>query len=355
MQLGLIGLPATGKSTLFRLLTGIAPSGRDRQPVGVAAVPDRRLDALAEMFHPRKVTPATLQLTELPGFVPGESDRAKLNEFFEGIRKSDALLVVARAFDDPTVAFVKDSIDPARDVRELEEDLLLADLDRVETVAARLAKNHRRSAEEERVFQLLLRCREALEAERPLRDLGLAEDELAALRGYALLTVKPMIIAVNVGEDHLRGGDYPGRAALEAYASERGLTLVTFSAAVEAEIAELDAEERAAFMAEYGLEAPGVERLARAAYAALGLISFLTAGEDEVRAWPIRQGTVARDAAGKIHSDIARGFIRAEVVAFDDLVRCGSLKRAREEGLLRLEGKDYVVQDGDVISFRFNV
>ncbi|MBE3589252.1 MAG: redox-regulated ATPase YchF [Firmicutes bacterium] len=354
MQLGLLGLPATGKSTLFRLLTGVDPAGRER-PVGVAPVPDRRLEVLAEMFHPKKVTPAALQLTELPGFVPGEADRARLNEFFEGVRKSDALLLVVRAFDDPAVPFVKEALDPARDVRELEEDLLLADLERVETVAARLAKNHRRSADEERVLGILQRCREALEAERPLRELGIAEDELAALRGYALLTVKPVIVAVNVGEEHLRSGDYPGREALEAYAAERSLVLVTFSAAVEAEIAELEPEERAAFLAEYGLEAPGVERLARAAYAAMGLISFLTAGEDEVRAWPIRRGTPAREAAGKIHSDIARGFIRAEVVAFEDLVRCGSLKRAREEGLLRLEGKDYVVQDGDVISFRFNV
>lgn len=358
MLLGLVGPPLVGKSTLFRLLTGTgaaAPGGRERTQVGVAPVPDRRLLVLAGMFNPRKVTPATMQLTDVAGLPPGQVERARLNEFFEAVRKSDALLFVAAAFDDPAAARARERPEPLADVRDVQDELILADLDRVETVAGRLAKSHRRSAEEERTLALLERCRAALEAEQPLRELGLAPDERALLRGYSLLTDKPALVAVNVGEAQLRRRDYAGRAELEAYCAERGLAKVVFSGDVEAEIADLPEEERAVFLAEYGLDEPGVERLARAAHASLGLIAFLTAGEDEVRAWPIERGTVARDAAGKIHSDMARGFIRAEVVAFEDLARAGSLKACREQGVLRLEGKEYIVRDGDVINFRFNV
>ncbi len=352
MQIGIIGLPLAGKTTLFNLLTGgqaVTGGGRGQVNVGVARVPDRRLDVLAAMFRPRKVTPATIEFTDLAGFVPGETDRAKLNAFLQSVRRSDALLHVVRAFESATLPHPLGSVDPARDAREVDTELLLADLQVAE--AAR-----RRSSEEEAQLALLRRCRAALEEGRPVRHLGLANEEERLLRGYAFLTARPLLVAVNLSEEQLRAGDYPGRAALEEHCRRQGSgEPVAFCGAVEAEIAALDEADREAFLKEYGLAEPGIARVARAAYAALGLISFLTAGEQEVRAWPIRRGLTAREAAGKVHSDMEKGFIRAEVVAFDDLAAAGSLKAARDRGLVRLEGRDYVVRDGDVIVFRFNV
>lgn len=361
MQIGIIGLPLAGKTTLFNLLTGGeaatgGAAGRAQVNVGVARVPDRRLDVLAGMFHPRKVTPATIQFTDIAGFLPGEGDRAKLNAFLQGVRKSDALLHVVRAFENEALPHPLGSVDPLRDAREVDAELLLADLQVAEGAAARLAASKRRSPEEEATLALVERCRAALEEGRPVRDLGLGEEEERLLRGYAFLTARPLIVAVNLSEAQLRSGDHPGRAGLAAYCAEQGGgEPVAFCGAVEAEIAALDEADREVFLAEYGLSEPGIARIARAAYAALGLVSFLTAGEDEVRAWPIRRGLTARQAAGKIHSDIEKGFIRAEVVAFADLEAAGSMKAVREQGRFRLEGRDYVVQDGDVISFRFNV
>lgn len=360
MQVGIIGLPGTGKTTLFNLLTegqaATGGGGRGQVNVGVARVPDERLAVLAAMFRPRKVTPATIEFVDVAGFLPGEGDRAKLNAFLGAVRRGDALLHVVRAFAQAPVPHPRGTVDPVRDAREVDAELLLADLQVAEAALARLQAARRRSPEEEAQRALLERCVAVLGEGRPVLALGLGPEEEHLLRGYAFLTARPLVLAVNVDEEQLRAGDYPGRAALEAYCREQGRgEPVTFCGTVEAEIAALEERDREEFMRAYGLREPGIARIARACYAVLGLISFLTAGEQEVRAWPIRRGLTARQAAGKIHSDMERGFIRAEVVSFADLAACGSLKAARERGLLRLEGRDYVVRDGDVIVFRFNV
>ncbi len=349
MDLGLVGLPRSGKSALLSLLTGGAAPGR----LAVARVPDVRLDALAELYRPRRVTAATMQLIELPGLLPGRLDKGERNAFFEGVRKTDALLHVVRAWDDPASPHPLGTLDPLRDARDVEDELLLADLERAEGLATRLQRNRTRSREEELQIAALQRCAAGLGEARPIRLLGLAPEELELLGGFGLLTARGEILALNVSEEDLRAGrTFPH---LQAWAAAAGIPVVVFSARVEAEIAALPPEMRGEFLAAYDLHEPGTDRLARAAYAALGLISFLTAGEDEVRAWPIPAGTVARRAAGKIHSDIERGFIRAEVAAFEALQSAGSWKALREKGLLRVEGRDYVVRDGDVIEFRFNV
>lgn len=361
MQIGIIGLPLAGKTTLFNLLTGGGAAtggaaGRAQVNVGMAKVPDRRLDVLAAMFHPRKVTPAAIQFTDIAGFVPGEGDKAKLNAFLQGVRKSDALIHVIRTFESERLPHPLGAVDPARDAREVDAELILADLQVAESATARLEAGKRRSKEEEQQFALLERCRASLEEGRPVREMGLDDEAVRLLRGYAFLTERPLLIAVNVSEGELRSGTYTGRDELAAYCAEVGRELVEFCGEVELEIAALEDEaDRGTFLAEYGLAEPGIARIARAAYRALGLVSFLTAGEDEVRAWPVRRETPAKQAAGKIHSDIEKGFIRAEVIAFADLEAAGSMKVARERGLLRLEGRDYPVQDGDVVSFRFNV
>jgi GTP-binding protein YchF len=348
--MGLLGLPGSGKSAVLRLLTGAAPSAR----TGVAQVPDPRLDALAAVFRPRRVVRATVQLVELAGFTPGRTPRGEVNALLDAARRADALLAVIRCFPDPAVPHPLGAVDPARDARALLEELILADLERVEALRQRLGKNHARKPDEERAYQALAACQPILEQGRPLSRAGLAEDRAAALRGYGLVSQRPLLLAANVGEADLREGRGVPEP-LQALAAEAEVPVVAFCAAVEEEIAALAPEERADFLAAYGLAEPGAARLARAAYRALGLISFLTAGEDEVRAWPIRAGTTAVRAAGKVHSDIERGFIRAEVASWEDLCAVGSWKALRERGLLRSEGKDYVVRDGDVIEFRFNV
>ncbi len=348
MDLGLVGLPLAGKTAVLELLSG-GGSGR----VAVARVPDPRLDVLTEMFHPKKRTPATIRLTELAGVPPGRLEKGERNAFFEGVRRADALLHVVRAFADPLVPHPAGSVDPLRDARAVEEELLLADLERVETVAARLEKNRARGREEDLQLEALRLCAQGLGEARPVRVLGLPAEAVRALSGFGLLTAGQELLALNLDEEQLRDGvAFPG---LSAWTDSQAVALIPFSAKVEAEIAALPPAERADFLGAYGLSEPGADRLARAAYATLGLISFLTAGEDEVRAWPIGAGTTARKAAGRIHSDIERGFIRAEVAAFDDLARVGDWKALREHGLLRLEGQDYIVRDGDIVNFRFHV
>lgn len=358
MQIGIIGLPLSGKTTLFNLLTGAqgASGGRTQVNIGMARVPDPRLDFLARLFNPRKITPATIQFTDTAGFLPGSSDRARLNEFLEAIRRSDALVHVIRAFESESLPHPLGRVDPARDAAEVETELLLADLQVAESAGSRLSAARKRSPEEEAQRPLLERIVSLLGEGRPVRDAGLGEEETRLLRGFGFLTARPMLSAVNLSERQLRADDYEGREAFAAYCGERGEGLVEFCGQVESEIAAIEQEEeRAEFLAEYGLTEPGIARIARAAYRAVGLISFLTAGEEEVRAWPIKDGITARQAAGKIHSDIEKGFIRAEVIAFADLQAAGSVKVARERGLWRLEGRDYVMKDGDVTTFRFNV
>jgi hypothetical protein len=354
MQLGILGLPKVGKTTLFNTLTAshqetgkFAASAQTN--MGVATVPDRRLEQLRDLFKPRRYQPATVQYVDIPGIKRGEGaeslDLAKL-------KAMDALVHVVRAFADPEIVHPEGSVDPARDVAMLDLELILADHDLVERRLERLEKAVKRglSPEEQRERALLEGVvRPQLEAERPLREMRLDPDDERRLRGFQLLSAKPMLVVLNVDE------------ARVAEHAERALALgpevraVAVSAPIEEEISRLPAEEQKEFLAALGLEEPSLDRVARASQELLGLLSFFTVGEDEVRAWTIRQGTRAREAAGAIHSDIERGFIRAEVVRWDDLLRLKTLAHCREQALLRLEGKDYLVQDGDVVHFRFNV
>lgn len=358
MLIGLVGLPLVGKTTLFNLLTGQrvatgtfmgAGAGVN---IGMAPVPDRRIDFLSALYKPRKTTYAQVQFKDLPGVEPGQGVAGK---FLDEVRAADLLVHVVRAFTSEDVPHVAGSVDPMRDLADFNTELLLADMGAVEKRIERIkgAKKPPKTAAAE--IAVLERFLAALEAEQPVSSVSLTGEERELLVGQSFLTEKPLLLAVNLDEDQLRAGDYPRRDELMAYAAERGFPVIEVSAQVEMEISELSPEDRAEFMADLGLSEPGMARLARAAYDYLGLISFFTVGEDEVRAWTIRRGTVARRAAGKVHSDIERGFIRAEVFNFADLEAAGSPAAVRERGLFRLEGKDYVVQDGDIICFRFNV
>jgi hypothetical protein len=358
VKVGIIGLPSSGKSTLFQLLTGAAappPGSRAEARLGIARVPDARVDALAEMYRPRKKTPATVEYVDVPGVAKGEG--AALVDL-PALRGVDALLHVVRAFASDTVAHPDGSVDALRDAKMLELELILADLGAVERRLERLDANIKKAnrADDVAEREVFLKLKAALEAEQPLRQVTLADDERKRLRSYSFLSEKPLVLVVNMGEDDVR--DAAGalaRSGLAAFASAPGVAVCPVAAPIEAEMAQLSAEDARAFREDLHLEEPGLDRVIRTSYALLGLISFLTAGEDECRAWTIRKGTRAQQAAGAIHSDIERGFIRAEVVAFADLMAAGSLAACRERATLRLEGKEYVVQDGDVINFRFNV
>ncbi|WP_258358927.1 redox-regulated ATPase YchF [Moorella sulfitireducens (nom. illeg.)] len=352
---GIIGLPLVGKTTLFNLLTQAgaetsAFAGRTKTNIRTAPIPDPRLDFLASLYHPRKVTPATLEVIDVPGLTRGSGAA-----FLAAVREVDALIHVVRAFRRADVLHVEGNLNPVRDLETINTELLLADLQLVETRLERIASGKKVKGDLLAEQRALQRCREALEAEKPLLEAGLTSEEWQVLRHMGFLTTRPMIIVVNIDEEQLRAGRYEGQEGVEAYAGVRGIPVLKLCAELEAEIARLEPGDREVFLEEMGITEPGIDRLARAIYRRLGLISFLTAGEDEVRAWTIKEGTSARAAAGKIHSDIERGFIRAEVVNFSDLERLGDMNKVKEKGLARLEGKDYIVQDGDIINFRFNV
>jgi ribosome-binding ATPase len=359
MKAGIIGLPYVGKSTLFQLLTGSTaapPSGRPEARLGVARVPDPRVDALAEMFRPKKKTPATVEYVDVPGVGKGEG--AALVDL-PALRGVDALVHVVRAFESEAVPHPEGTVDPLRDAKMIELELILADLGTVERRLERLEANIKKANRPDDVAEraIFVKMKDTLESEKPLRQLTLSDDERRRLRGYSFLSEKPMLLVVNLGEDRLRqAAAFLDSSGLNAYAAAGpGLAVCPVSATIEAEMAELEGEDARAFREDLGLSEPGLDRVIRTSYALLGLISFLTAGEDECRAWTIERGTRAQQAAGTIHSDIERGFIRAEVVAYADLMAAGSLAACREKGTLRLEGKEYPVQDGDVINFRFNV
>lgn len=356
MKLGILGLPKVGKTTLFNTLTASHEAtskfaSARKTNLGVATVPDPRLAALRDLFNPRKYQPATVQYVDIPGMQKGESSESlDLAE----LKNVDALVHVVRAFEDPELLHSEGSVDPTRDVETVDLELILADLDLVERRLDRLKQAAKRglTPEEKREESLLQdRIIPQLENETPLREIELEEEDERRLRGFQLLSAKPMLVVVNVDEGDL--------ARAEALAAEvpRGaaVEVVVVSAPIEEEISRLDPAEQAEFLGELGLDEPSLDRVLRASYELLGLISFFTVGEDEVRAWTIRQHTPARKAAGAIHSDLERGFIRAEVVGWEDLLRLKTLAACRDQGLLRLEGKDYVVQDGDVVHVRFNV
>jgi GTP-binding protein YchF len=359
LRAALTGFAATGKTTLFQLMTATRDvargHGRTDVSIGISKVPDERLDRLTAMYNPRKRVPATIEFADVAA-----SSSAQALVDLVAYRNADALVHVVRAFADASVPHPRGSVDPARDAQAMEEELILADLGvaerRLERVERDLKKS--KSAELERERETMVRCRSMLEQGTPLRTLGLTGEEAKRLRGFQFLSAKPLLIVINLDERDLRevGGDLTRAAAvtgLSGFLSHAATGAVPLCAKIELEIAELEAEDARAFLADLGLTASGLDRVVRASYDLLGYLSFFTVGEDECRAWSIPRGTSAQLAAGEIHSDIARGFIRAEVVSYDALIVRGSMAACREHGEVRLEGKEYVVRDGDIINFRF--
>ena len=349
MKIGIIGLAAAGKTTLFNALTGGAAStggyGAVRVNIGAAHVADARVDALSAVFSPKKTTYAAVNFVDAG---VGDGGAAKNAEAIpQALEGADALLVVVRAFEDAGVPHPKESIDPARDLADVRIDLLLRDLSVVERRRVRLEKLVRvkKDPAEAAEFALLTKIQETLEEGRPVRALKLGEEEMRIIKGFGFLSAKPLLVVVNVGEEQL--GD--------AFGELDGETPVALAARLEEELAQLPGEEQAEFLADYDLKSSALDRVVQASFGLLDLRCFFTLGEDEVRAWPVRAGTIALHAAGTIHTDLERGFIRAEVVSYTDFMAAGSLSAARDRGTLRLEGKDYVVKDGDIFHVRFNV
>jgi GTP-binding protein YchF len=352
---GIIGLPLVGKTTLFNLLTKGEEettnyAGRTKTNVRIAMIPDHRLDMLAEIYHPRKIVPAVLEVTDVPGL-----NRGTGAAFLDAVREVDALIHVVRAFKSEQVPHIEGGLNPVRDLENINAELFMADLQMVETRLERIAANKKIKGETLIEQAALRRCQEVLNEEKPLLEAGLTDEEWQAVKSLGFLTTKPMIFVVNIDEDQLREGSFEGEDSITAYAQEKGIPVLAICLELEAEIARLEPEERELFLEEMGIAEPGIERVARVIYKHLGLISFLTVGEDEVRAWTIEKGTKARAAAGKVHTDIERGFIRAEVVKYDDMECLRDMVKIKEKGLARLEGKEYIVQDGDIIDFRFNI
>ncbi|MFP4216799.1 MAG: redox-regulated ATPase YchF [Phycisphaerae bacterium] len=356
MRVALIGPPLSGKSTLF---TAVAAAGgsnvdlsRPDQPhLAVVKVPDERLIWLTDLYKPKKTTPAELEFLDLPGFdLTDEAGRQRAKQHWAAMRQSDMIVLVLRAFDDPTVPAYRDRVDPAADVEEFLSELMFADMEqvtsRVEKLEQQVKKPTRDRDEHLRELDLMQRILDTLENEQPVSDAVQSETEDKLIRSFAFLSQKPILAVRNVGEDDL-GGETPDQLG--------GVDCLTLSARIEEEIAQLPPEDRDEFMAEMGIEVSARDRLIRACYGKLNLISFLTVGEDECRAWTIRAGTPAAEAAGEIHSDIQRGFIRAETVSYEHIRAAGDMKGAKADGNVRLEGKAYTVQDGDIINFRFNV
>ena len=358
LRAGLIGFPASGKTSLFQLLTSAreAPraSGKSEANVGVSRVPDERLDRLTALFNPRKHVPATVEFADIAGVGGAKTGAAALLDVAP-FRNADALLHVVRMFRDPSVPHPAGSIDPARDVRTMEDEVILADLGVVERRLERLEKDLKKASNPDlkKEHEVLVRCRAALEEGKALRALDLSPEDAKRLRGFQFLSAKPLLIVLNLDEADLPHADDAVRlAGIESFLAGAATRAVPICAKIELEIAQLDPDDAAAFMADLGLHESGLDRVIRASYDLLGYISFFTVGEDENRAWSIPRNTPAVVAAGEIHTDISRGFIRAEVVRYEHLLARGTLAACREHGELRLEGKDYVVQDGDVINFR---
>ena len=365
MKLGIVGLPNVGKSTLFNSLTKAGAESANYPfctidpNVGIVAVPDQRLKLLGDMYQSKKVTPATIEFVDIAGLVKGASKGEGLgNQFLSNIREVDAIVHVVRCFEDANVVHVDGSVDPMRDVETINLELIFSDLEILERRYAKVGKAARMDKTLAKEEALLTRIREHLESGRMAKSMEIEdEDELELMRSYNLLTYKPVIYAANVAEDDLAddGASNAHVSAVREFAAKEGSEVFVICAQIEQEIAELDDEEKAMFLEDLGIAQSGLDKLIAASYHLLGLMSFLTAGEDETRAWTIKIGTKAPQAAGKIHSDFERGFIKAEVVNYKDLLEQGSLAAAREKGLVGMEGKDYVVKDGDVILFRFNV
>lgn len=358
LRAALIGFPSAGKTTLFQLMTSVKETvtahGRGEVQVGIARVPDERLDRLTALFNPKKHVPATVEFTDIAGATGSAQSLVDVTAY----RNADALLHVVRAFRDPSIPAPRETIDPPRDVQAMEDELILADLGIAERRLERLAKDLKKgkNVELERERDVLMVCRTALEEGKPVRTLNLSSEDLKRLRGFQFLSAKPLLVVINLDEADLTAQDGSAsaieRLGLASIAAHANTRIVAVCAKIELEIAQLDPDDAKSFLADLGLTESGLHRVIRATYDLLGYISFFTVGEDENRAWSIPRGTNAHVAAGEIHSDIQRGFIRAEVVSCDPLLQRGSLAACRERAEIRLEGKEYVVQDGDVINFR---
>jgi hypothetical protein len=359
VKAGIIGFGQSGKTTLFNILTRAGAqtgySGKNELNIGVARVPDGRLWKLSELFRPRKTTPATVEYIDLPGIEKGEF---KTSTQLNNLKSADALVHVVRAFEDSRNPHPEGSVNPARDVENFELEMILSDLAVVENRLERLEKDLKRvkNPDLETEHTLILQLKGQLENEKPLREMELSADQVKRIRGFAFLSLKPEIIVLNLAESDVAHIDAAAaRFGLQSWTVRPKLGFSAVCGKIESEIAELSDSDSQSFLIELGFSEPGLNRVIRDTYRILNLISFFTVGDDEVRAWTIERGTAAQKAAGEIHSDIERGFIRAEVVSYDPLIASGSLAACKEKGLVRLEGKDYVIHDGDVINFRFNV